>query len=425
MRPRILVLLVLIFVLSSCVTAPPAGETPAAAMTATPAATPLPQAGTADAPEAGPVTLRVWIPPQFDPASETFAAALFRARLNEFAARKQNVQVEVRIKDVDGPGGILDTLRTASAAAPAALPDLVALPRHGMETAAADGVLHAFDGLTTVMDDPDWYSYARQLAHTQNAVFGIPFAGDALLMVYRPAEVAAPPLTWDESLAITATLAFPAADPKALVTLLHYQSLGGSLVSEEQVTLDEILLTEVLTYYQQASAVGLMPDWVAQFETDAQSWEAYQAAQANLAIAWASRPLTALPEGSAAAPIPTFDGTPFTLADGWVWSLTATDPDRQLLAAQLAEFLTTGDYLAAWTEAAGVIPPRPGALANWENEQNRALLEQIAPAAQLIPSMDVIIPLGAAIQPAVTTVIEGELDPLTAAQNAAAKLTAP
>ena len=425
---RFLILL-LILALTGCAVAPPAGMAAPTLPPETdlsPTATPLPQSGTADAPAEGPVTLRVWVPPQFDPASDTFAAALFQARLNEFAARKQNVQVEVRIKDVEGPGGILDTLHTASAAAPLALPDLVALPRHGLETAAADGVLHAYDGLTSVLDDPDWYSFARQLAHTQNAVFGIPFAGDALLMVYRPEQVAAPPLTWADSLAITATLAFPAADPDALVTLLHYQSLGGALVSEEeQITLDETLLTGVFTYYQQASARDLMPSWLTQYENDAQSWDAYESAQADLAITWASRVLTALSEDSAAAAIPTFDGAPFTLADGCVWALTATDPDRQALAAQLAEFLTTSEYLAAWTEAARLIPPRPGALTLWEAPQSRALLEQIAPTAQLLPSRKVLDAVGPALHPAVTGILKAETDPITAAQDAVTRLTSP
>ena len=426
MRFRFPILLIFLLILVGCVPAPPMGETPLPETEPTLTATSLPQLETPDAPENEWVILRVWVPPQFNPEAETFAAGLFRARLNEFAARKQNVQVEIRIKDIDGPGGIIETLNTAAVAAPLALPDLVALPRHGLETAVEDGTLHAFDGLTTLMDDPDWYGFSRQLAYVQNAVFGIPFAGDALLMVYRPAEVLVPPLTWEDSLAITATLTFPAADPSALVTLLHYQSLGGTLVGEdEHIGLDEILLTDVFTYYQQASANALMPFWLTQYESDAQSWDAYETGQANLAITWASRVLGSFPEESAAVPIPTFDGAPFTLADGWVWALPTTDPDRQLLAVQLAEFLTTGEYLAAWTEAAGLIPPRPGALAAWEDTENRALLEQIAPTAQLLPAWDVINTLGLALQPAVTDVLTGETDPTTAAQNAAAQLTSP
>ena len=81
----------------------------------------------------------------------------------------------MRIKAPDGPGGLLDSLTTASAAAPLALPDLVALPRPIMETAALKGLVHPYQNLTSPIDEPDWYPYARQLARLQDSIFGIAF----------------------------------------------------------------------------------------------------------------------------------------------------------------------------------------------------------------------------------------------------------
>ena len=111
-----------------------------------------------------------------------------------------------------------------------------------------------------MLDDPDWYDFARQLSYLQNATFGIPFAGDALIMAYRPEIIPEPPADWSASLALTTTLAFPAADPDAIYTFAQYQSLGASLLDEnEQPMLDVVQLTNVLTYYQQASVSELMP----------------------------------------------------------------------------------------------------------------------------------------------------------------------
>jgi ABC-type glycerol-3-phosphate transport system substrate-binding protein len=295
-----------------------------------------------------------------------------------------------------------------------------------LEIAAEKNVIHPFDGLTTILDDPDWYNFARQLSYLQNSTFGIPFAGDALLMTYRPELVVIPPVDWAASLAITSTLTFPAADPQALVTLLHYQSLGGSLIGEnEQLVLGEAALTNVLTYYQQASVSELMPFWLTQYETDEQSWQAYEQTQADLAITWISRYLTLLSDDTEAAPVPTFNGDPFTLAGGWTWTLTANDPERQLLAAQLAEFLTTSEYLASWSEAVGLIPPHPSSLAAWDNLAQKTLLEQIAPTAQLIPSFEVTTILGPVLQQATVSVLKAEADAITAAQSAVEKLTVP
>jgi len=423
---RWLSLTLLLVFLVGCTSPPPARETLAPQTTPTSSVTPAPTDDLLEPTPEGPVILRVWVPPQFDPANGSPEGELLQSRLDEFVARKPDVRVEVRVKNVDGPGGILDTLTTASAAAPLALPDLVALPGHALATAAGKGLLHPYDGLTTTLDDPDWYGFARQLSHLQNATFGIPFAGDALLMAYRPAAIAAPPSSWPDFLAITTTLAFPAADPQALFTLLQYQALGGPLLDAAgHPTLDVIRLTGVLSYYQQASARALMPAWLAQFENDDQSWEAYEQAQADIAITWAGRALQQLPADTAVAPAPTFDGAPFTLADGWAWALTSHNPDHQLLATQLAEFLTTSEYLAAWSEAAGLIPPRPSALAAWQNASLRALLSQIAPTAELIPSPDLVAALGPVLQQSVLSVLKAEADAAAAAQTAVEKLVTP
>jgi ABC-type glycerol-3-phosphate transport system substrate-binding protein len=284
-------------------------------------------------------------------------------------------------------------------------------------------VLVPYDGLTTILDDPDWYEYARQLSYLQNTTYGIPFAGDALFMAYRPEVDPEPPIDWNTSLAITTTLTHPAADPHALYTLAQYQSLGAPIVGEnEQPSLDVIYLTQVLSYYQQASATELMPFWLTQFETDDQSWEAYQDSQADMAITWTSRYLQTPADDTSAIAMPMYEGNTFTLADGWVWALTTNEPDRQLLSAQLAEFLTTSEFLASWTEAIGLIPPRPSATAAWAEGPSQTLVNQIAPNARLIPPFELINILGPILQQATVSVLKAEADPTTAAETAVSRL---
>lgn len=379
-----------------------------------------------ETPAAGSLTLKIWVPPQFDPSDGSSASALFNARLEEFSTRRSEVRVETRIKEVTGPGGIEDTLLTAGAAAPLALPDLVALPYETLQTTITKGLLHPFDGLTDTMDDPDWYDFARQLSHVQNTTFGIPFAGDALIMVYRPEFIEEPPQNWETALQIIEPLSFPAADPNSLLTLTLYQASGGAVANDEGAAIMDLTpLTDVLTFYYQASQNGLMPFWLAQYETDEQAWAAYKEGQANMSITWLSRYLQNPPPESAAATIPTADGIPYTTAMGWVWALVSPDPQRQELAAQLAEFLTTSEFLAEWNAAAGLLPPRPSALVAWENTPQYNFLKQVAPSTQLSPSTEIIQILGPLLKQSALDVLKEQTDPATAAQNAIETLIAP
>src|SRR5512133_760148 len=141
-------------------------------------------------------SLTLWVPPEFDPASGSKAGELLKARLAEFSRRNGGMQVNVRVKATSGEGGLLESLNAASAVAPLALPSVIALPRADLEAAALKGLVYPLDGLSTTIDQTDWYPYARQLAMVQGATFALPFAGDALVAAYRPEKVAGPPADW-------------------------------------------------------------------------------------------------------------------------------------------------------------------------------------------------------------------------------------
>jgi hypothetical protein len=245
-------------------------------------------------------------------------------------------------------------------------------------------------------------------------------------MAFRPEIIPEPPADWAASLALTTTLTYPAADLTALFTLAQYQSLGAPLLDEdEQPMLDVIQLTQVLSYYQQAAASELMPYWLTQYETDDQSWEAYEETQANMAITWASRYLQTSPVDTSVEAIPTHDGLAFTLANGWGWALTTNDPDRQIMAVQLAEFLTTSDFLTSWTFEAGLLPPRPSVTIAWADQPLSSLMNRIATSAQILPALDIVIEVGPVLQHAVVSVLKAEADSTTAAETAVEKLNNP
>lgn len=424
-----LVLALLLFLTASCASivfpestpSPPESVTPSPGLTSTPVA-PTPPAVAS----AGPLTLHVWLPPQFDPKSGTPAGELLQARLDEFSLRRPGVTVQVRVKALEGPGGMLESLATTSAAAHLALPDLVALPRPMLEAAALKGLLHPFDGLTAAMEDQDWYEYARQLSHLQSSIFGLPFAGNALVQVYNTESVSVPPADWAAALQVNGPFAFAAADPQALFSLALYQAADGPILDDQgRPFLEAETLAEVLAFYQEAERIGLMPVWLSQIQNDDQVWEALVEKRANLASIWASRYLSDTLTMTVVAPLSTRDGEPFTLATGWVWALSSPQPERQEMSAQLAEFLTESNFLTGWTSAAGYLPPRQSA---WNSSALFELQPQIGlvlSSARLVPSVDVLNSLGPAIEKALIEVLKQQSDPIAAARSAADSLSEP
>ena len=403
---------------------------PAPSVTATPTGSPEGTGSpTLTAAPKTPRTLLIWLPPQFDPSTGTPAAEKLRARLDAFQTANPDYKVEVRIKAASGLGGLLDALSITSAAAPGALPALIALPRSDLENAALKGLVFPLDGLTNEVDDPDWYAYARQLALIQGSAYGLPFAGDVLLLLYRSQQIPNPPTDWPSILHGALPLAFPAADPQANLTLLLYLSAGGQVKdSQGRPTLQADILARVLTLYADGVKQGSLPAWLAPYQTDAQAWQAYRDQRAQWLVTWSSRLLAESPAETAVVGLPslgTAGSQPLTLATGWMWALSEPNNDLRPAAVKLAEDLSSSEFMSQWTAAAGYLPTRPTALAAWSNQALKAALSPIVLAAQARPAGDLLASLGPILLDATQQVIKQGADPTQTAQAAAERLAAP
>jgi ABC-type glycerol-3-phosphate transport system substrate-binding protein len=164
---------------------------------------------------------------------------------------------------------------------------------------------------------------------------------------------------------------------------------------------------------------------VAQVQNEDQVWESFKEKRAGLAATWASSYLTEPITDTALAPLPTQNGTPFTLATGWVWALAASQPERQGLSAQLAEFLTDSAFLSKWTEAAGVLPTRPSSMQTSSGSTLKMQESQMLLSARPFPLADVQASLGPVLQEATMQVLKGQTDPQSAAQAAVKSLAGP
>jgi multiple sugar transport system substrate-binding protein len=390
--------------------------------TATPTVPPSPTPRTIPTPEISdsdlPVTLRIWLPPEFDPNSGTDAGDLLQARLNEFAARRPLLRLDIRIKEINETAEILESLTATAAAAPSALPDLIALPRQVLEEAALKGLLHPYEGLSTSLEDQNWFEYAREMARIQNSTFGIPFAGNALIMIYREEEIPEPPRSWNDAVEIPWTTAFPAADPNSLFTLTLYMASGGSVQDEQgRPHLEAKQLAEVYGFYQQAQQISPAPAWLTQTETFQNVWTIYQNQEANMAAVWAHQYYLERPGGTATAFVPTKNGLPYSLASGWVWAMANNQPEKQDLAVQLAEHLTEPPFLARWNAAAGYLPPHRSALIGWLTPSDQNFARQLQTSAHLIPSTDILSSISSPLKQGALQSLRLQGDPLILAEE--------
>jgi len=406
----------------------PARESPAPPATQTPEPTPT-QVPIQTQEVSGSKTIKIWLPPQFDPDSNTPAGNVLKSRLQQFTRQNPDVEIDVRVKDVEGEGGILGTLVTASAAAQSALPDLVILPHEQLESTVREGVLFPFDNLSTTLDNPDWYNFAREMAYIQDKIYGLPFAADMQVQVYQSEAVSSPLSDATAVIGSSDPLIFQAGDPLALYTQALYQASGGEILDEDnQPSINASILSEVLIFFQQASESGSLPFWLTGYQRDDQSWNAFKEGRGNQIVTWLSRFLSDGESSMSVTKIPTLKGLPYALSSGWLWALSSPLPSKHPISVQLAEFLTEGSFLAEWTAAMNLMPPRPGSLQSWSERIRTAVVspslpvevDTLAKSLHPFPNAETLGAISSAFEKATVDVLKGLVTPEEAALQAAA-----
>lgn len=354
-----------------------------------------------------PSLLRVWLPPQFDPNAGTPSAELLKQRLLDFETDHPGVKLEIRIKAENGNTDLLDILSATSNAAPAVMPDLIALSYSDVQTAASTGFLHPLEGMTNILQDPDWYAVAREFGQYQNTEVGLPFASDAQLIVYRPAAFEPAPSSWNRITESGSYLVFPVSDPNAIFSINQYLSDGGQLTDEQGViTLNEETLTRVLSFHKIALETGTVPFEIGDFRTDEQSLQFFREGKADLAVAWASSDIKT--QSGQYMPVLGLNDVSYSLANGWVWALAGTNVENQPLAVELATYLVESGFMSEWTRASGYLPTRPQALEGWDDDQLKVSINEVLQSAHPVPVDSVLSVVGPLMQEALVRIFNGE-----------------
>jgi ABC-type glycerol-3-phosphate transport system substrate-binding protein len=369
------------------------------------------------------ITLTLWLPTRFLPAEDNTAQQVLQSQLDEFAQAADGTPSQIVIKQDRGPGGLLDLLRTASPVAPAVLPDIIALDVTDLESAARAGLLQPIGPLLPAELIDDLYPFARDLGSLNGELYGALYSAD--LEHLATGSATPPPQRWRDLLETPRRYVFALASNTGVsdAVLAHYLSTGGRLSDEEgNPRLDEIPLRTLLETYRNARDAGVLPGDIVDLDSADEVWNEWRGFGSAVANLSASRYLsveTRLPSLQV-GDLPTLIQPGRSLGRGWAYAVVTKDPRRQAAAARLLQQLLSPQNNGAWTRAAGVLPGRAAALAQWDQtDPYTAFASKQLALARPLPSATLRNVVGPVLRKAIEDVLADHATPTEAAYLAA------
>ena len=351
------------------------------------------------------IDLNVWVPQQFDIAGDTDAAVLLKNRFQEFSEKNPQINLNVRTKPASGSGSILETLTSASAVAPEAVPSLILISRSDLVQAASKNLLIPFAGLSDVLDEKDWFDVARELGIYKGTKYCFPFAANALGLIYKQSGFENDQPDWTDVMRQSDKLLFSSTDPEALTTIALYLSAGGILPGESgRPGLDRTALITVLSAYAAAVKNERISGSLLDYQNDDQVWAEFLSSNRSSVMTWTNRALVE-PDSYKLAILPSFGNEPYTLAGGWLWCMTEANERDRIQSIALAEFLSAPDFLALWAPLSGYLPVRPSTIQGFEGTPLQNTILKILDSAHVRPDKSQISEIGAEIKRAISEVI--------------------
>lgn len=407
-------------------TPPASAPTPIA--TEVPAtATPSPTPTITPIPAGAPHTLTVWISELAAPiAQPDVRSQIFERQILAFEATHPGLDIQLVYKKPEGKGGLEDYLTTASAVAPGVVPDLLMIDNQYLPRIARKGLIVPLDELLPPELLLDLYPFAIQAGTVDGQMVGIPFETSIEHALYNTAKIAVPPISWTEVFSSGATYLFPTLGRDGQVNdafLIQYLSTGAELLdSNGEPALDKQALVDILSFYRTGIESGVIPSDVLEYDTVRSGWRKYLQAEVVMTNMTSNLYMEGrgLLKVSQATWIPTRDGQPaVTLCRGTSWAIATSDPNRQALAVKLLVWLTEPANMAAWGEAAELLPTRRAAYEEMPRDDAAYVhfvynqLEYAIP----YPTSDTHKRIYQAMQEAVNAVLrQGEI-PAVAAEN--------
>ncbi|MDX2137685.1 MAG: extracellular solute-binding protein [Chloroflexota bacterium] len=337
-------------------TVAPPTATPAVINAASTVQTPV---ATPTAVEASAITLHVWLPDALAGLDSVDTGDVLSEQISSFESAYPNIEIDLRLRATMGSGGILETMRSASAVAPSALPDITLLRYSDFRAAIAAGLVPPLDEGVLIAEEsfaPSVYT----MSIVDGQAYGIPAALQVLHVAYRERAVPIESWRFADLLDAQIPVLFPGAPATGIspVFLLQYVTAGADTNTATALTLSEPALRATLRYYERAAAANLVPTDVLEYDTP----ERYQDAllDGTAVVVTSEMYLRALQENVdlATGYVPTVDGEATTLLDGWLWVVLSDNGSRRPAALEFVQWMMATERQTAYMQTIHMLPAR-------------------------------------------------------------------
>ncbi len=368
---------------------------------------------------AGKKTIEIWVPPQLDPSKNPTLATVLREKIDEFTQENPNAVISIRVKAESGNSSAFNTLSAAKNAAPEVIPSLAILSRNDMITAAQRGLIYPIStGIFT--EGSTWFNYARKASLVDNLIYGIPIAGDPIVLGYRPSMTGSEVTNWEEILSRGLPIGFYPARPDDPFGAFIYLSKGGNMIDDlGRPWLDQSLLTSTLELFLTGGQQGAFPPSLAMENNPDRNMQLFLEGTMHMIVTHLSNFRYNQRTDTAAIPLPIdpeIDRYP--MVNSWNIVLTDSNPNIQNLAVKFAEKLAAPAFNDRWTQILGFLPVRTSDLESWEKDPFYDSMRFIAERAELIPVNNVLNAVLPSINSSITSVIRTSSLPEEAARSA-------
>jgi len=356
--------------------------------------------------------IKIWVEPQFDPNGEEQNALMLKQYIDSYSEVNPGIKISVRIKESEGDHSLLNALSITSQAAPDALPTLVLLSRHDIEIAARDGLIRPIDFFADVYDNNDWYPFAKELGIVNNELVGIPFAADVLVLASNAESLTQDYVSLQDARREFGQIGIFLSENKSLVPYLWYQSTGGKIINDtNHPIIEEASLLQMFDILAENQRAGPLPQFNTQFTSSDDLETAIADGEIDSVIVWTGD----VSEDFGFTYIPALGDSPYTYADGWVWCLVQKPTTDLDLNIDFMQYLTTPEFLAAWTAESRYLPVRPSSINSLKSE--RAFLDNLLLSTDIVPPRVVLDDSQEILTRELFSLLAGDTTPEIAVKN--------